>query len=62
MPVLAGQRGFQGLRASIGVQYSRRNSFSREVLKFGGPLKFVQEIKSLFNRCADFFVDLALNS
>ena len=48
-------------RASIGPQYSRRNSFDREVLKFGGPPKFVQEIKSLFNHCADFFVDLTLN-
>ena len=41
------------LRASIGAQCSRRNSFGREVLKFGGPPKFVQEIKSLFNHCAD---------
>ena len=41
------------LRASIGAQCSRRNSFGREVLKFGGPPKFVQEIKILFNHCAD---------
>jgi hypothetical protein len=52
---------FRELGASIGSQYSRRNSFDREVLKFGGPPKFVQEIKSLFNHSADFFVDLALN-